>query len=52
MRVFTEIALSDLFNATLTSTLFVQTDVYEFKCYVFFLKTVMLQILYINEKAK
>lgn len=32
MRVFTEIALSYLFNATLTSTLFVQTDVYEFKC--------------------
>lgn len=52
MRVFIEIALSDLFNTTLTSTLFVQTDVNEFKCYVFFPKTVILQILYTYDKAK
>lgn len=45
MRVFIEIVLSYLFNTTLTSTLFVQTDVYEFKCCVFYLKTMMLQIL-------
>lgn len=48
MRVFIEITLSDLYTThctTLTSTLFVQTDVYKFKCYVFYLKTMMLQIL-------
>lgn len=42
MRVFIEIAFSDF---DLILILFVQADVYKFKCYVFYLKTMMLQIL-------